>query len=535
MANVETSGAADAVQPFPKAFWTANVTELFERAAYYSMASFVVIYLGKLGFGAYWPSFLNSTVLWGLVYFLPILSGTIADQIGFRRALLGAFVLLAIGYFFMGYPIWLGGSVLADTIKPDVAVGSRDAIMVVSAIVLIGIGGSVIKPCISGTVQKVAGTRATLGFAIFYMVINIGSLFGRGTAFVVRSGSGLGTVLAVITLCALAAFGIVAIVYRTTKAERSRTDIAIATAGFTAIVAVAAALIYLIFSATAGERAGTTNASLSYIFAVAAAASVVAFFVVMFTYREPEAEANAAPKVRRSIGRILLDMVVVLRSGRFTLYLIVMTGFYFLYNQVYNVFPLYLQKVVETKPAMDLYTAANPFVIVCFQLIISRVFGRMKPIRSMVAGTVVIAVAMAINVAPIYSAGGIRAVGAHWLPLASMFFIITVALVALGELFTSPRMYEYIGALAPKGQEGLFLGYANLPLAFGAILSGPFGAYIFNEIMIKGATRRPDGLLELVPANNAAGWLILMAIGFVSAASLWVFNRWIEKQTTATA
>jgi len=31
-----------------------------------------------------------------------------------------------------------------------------------------------------------------------------------------------------------------------------------------------------------------------------------------------------------------------------------------------------------------------------------------------------------------------------------------------------------------------------------------------------------------VPANNAAGWLILMAIGFVSAISMWLYNRWLE-------
>jgi dipeptide/tripeptide permease len=104
-------------EKFPKVFWTANVTELFERAAYYSMASFVVIYLGQLGFGDYWPSFLNSTVLWGLVYFLPILSGTISDQVGFRRSLLAAFVLLACGYFLMGYPVWFGGSSLVPTIE----------------------------------------------------------------------------------------------------------------------------------------------------------------------------------------------------------------------------------------------------------------------------------------------------------------------------------------------------------------------------------------------------------------------------------
>src|SRR5512144_1595134 len=110
MSNPDTREAA--VQPFPHSFWTANVTELFERAAYYSMASFVVIYLGQLGFGNYWPSFLSSSVLWFLVFFLPILSGTIADQIGFRRSLLIAFVLLFIGYTMMGYPVWLGGSTL---------------------------------------------------------------------------------------------------------------------------------------------------------------------------------------------------------------------------------------------------------------------------------------------------------------------------------------------------------------------------------------------------------------------------------------
>jgi dipeptide/tripeptide permease len=254
---------------------------------------------------------------------------------------------------------------------------------------------------------------------------------------------------------------------------------------------------------------------------------VVAFFVVLLTYREPATE-GAPAKPKRSIGRILLDMVLVLRSGRFTLYLIVMTGFYFLYNQVYNVLPLYVKKSVEANPAMDLYTAANPFVIVCFQLIISNTFGRMKPIRSMIVGTIIIGIAMLINIAPIYTAGGPQALAANWLPIASVFIIMTVSLIALGELFTSPRMYEYIGALAPKGQEGLFLGYANLPLALGALAGGPVGAWIFNEIMCKGATTRADGLLDLVPANNAAGWLILMAIGFVSAISMWLYNRWLE-------
>src|SRR5512136_3400669 len=115
MAHVETTETTAPVQAFPGSFWTANVTELFERAAYYSMASFVVIYLGQLGLGAYWPSNLNG-LLWSLVYFLPILSGTIADQVGFRRSLLVAFVLLAAGYTLMGVPVWFGGATLAPVV-----------------------------------------------------------------------------------------------------------------------------------------------------------------------------------------------------------------------------------------------------------------------------------------------------------------------------------------------------------------------------------------------------------------------------------
>jgi proton-dependent oligopeptide transporter, POT family len=91
-------------------------------------------------------------------------------------------------------------------------------------------------------------------------------------------------------------------------------------------------------------------------------------------------------------------------------------------------------------------------------------------------------------------------------------------------------MYEYIGALAPKGEEGLYLGYANLPLAIGSLTGGPVGAFIFNEIMAKGATERPDKLLELDPAQNALGWGILVVVGLLTALSLWLFHRWLERQ-----
>ncbi len=446
---------------FPRSFWTANLTELFERGAYYAMASFVVLYLGQLGFGAYWPSFLSSSVLWGLVYFLPILSGTIADNIGFKKSLLIAFVLLAAGYFGMGYPVWFGGEVLNNIIGSEVTASLNVILPIIFGIFMIGVGGSIIKPCISGTVQKTAGARATLGFGIFYMVINIGSLFGRGISFIMRK-----------------------------------------------------------------------QYDLSYIFAVSVFFSVLAFFAVLFLYTDPDKElgqSKTEKKPKKSLFRILADMVLVLKNLRFVMFLLVSSGFFFIYSQVYNVLPLYLKRVVELDPAVDLITMANPFVIVFFQLLVTKKFGKMKPINSIIVGIVIIGVAMVINLIPIFMSGGVRSLSLlEFLPLGSIFITLTVGLIAFGELFTAARTYEYIGALAPKGQEGLFLGYANLPMAIGAIIGGPAGAFIFNEIMCKGAVKLESGLLELNPLWNSAGWLILMGIGIASAFSMWIYNKWLK-------
>ncbi len=446
---------------FPSAFWFANLTELFERSAYYSVASWVVPYFGMLGLGSYWPSVLSSTVLWGLVYFMPILSGTIADQVGFKRSLLVAFVLLAAGYLVVGAPVWFGVGEMHQEVTSELWANVPTIVMLVMGIVLIGLGGSVIKPCVSGTVQKTAGVKATLAFALFYMTINIGSLMGRVTSWVIR-----------------------------------------------------------------------TRFDLSYVWGVGVVFSVIAFFVVLFKYTDPDdltADSSKADKKdKKTVGQILADMILVLKNPRFTFFLIATSGFWFLYNQVYNVMPLYWKRVLETDPAVDVYTMANPFVIVAFQLIITKLFGKMRPVVSIIVGNVVVALAFVINVLPIFLATDIRADWWDLAPIASVVGMATVGIVAFGELFAAPRAYEYVGAMAPKGQVGLFLGYVNLPVAIGAILGGPVGAAIFNEVMCKGAVERPDGLLDLDPHQNALGWGIFLAIGLGSAILMLAYHFWLK-------
>lgn len=129
------------MKKFPLTFWSANFIELLERAAYYAVASFVVIYLHEtLKMDPVTSTFLNGTILWGLLYFLPPLSGTIADKLGFKKSLIFCFILLFFGYLILGnvQKIWI--------------FSSNFSLPATFSILLIGIGGSFVKPCISGTV-----------------------------------------------------------------------------------------------------------------------------------------------------------------------------------------------------------------------------------------------------------------------------------------------------------------------------------------------------------------------------------------------
>ncbi|MCL1892768.1 MAG: MFS transporter [Holophagaceae bacterium] len=447
--------------PFSCNFWSANVIQIFERASYYGMASFVVIYLGQLGFGNYWPSLMNS-LLWGIIYFLPTLAGAIADRIRFKRALLLAFILLSLGYFAMGYPVWFGGELLAIVPGNEVTVPLGSVIPVCLGVLFIGVGASFVRPSIAGTIQKTVGSRITLGFAIFFMIIQFGNLFGRIISYKVRNSHGF---------------------------------------------------------------------DLSSIFLVSMVATVIAFFLVIIFYRDTEIEmANIEKKASDPIADIILTIKKSLTDLRLVLFLIITSGFYVIFAQIYNLLPLYTKKTVELTPAMDIYTVANPIVIITCQLLFTKIFGKFSPIKSIFIGTAIAGASMLVNIFPLYMAGGVTQIANDIIPLGSIFIVLTVALIGFGEIFTSGRMWEYLATLAPKGQEGLYQGFANLPIALGSIAGGFLGAWLFNEIMCKKATILPDGLLQLNPQQASLGWIILACCGFASAVSMFLYNRWISKQ-----
>jgi MFS family permease len=193
---------------FSRTFWVANVLELFERFAYYGSKAVLAVFIAEqVGLGAEAAGFLAGSVFNTLLYFLPLLAGTVVDRYGFKRSLLACFGIFSVGYFLIG----LGGLPMGQPLVQ--AVGPKA--WMVMALVVTAIGGSLIKPSIVGTVARTTTDETkALGYSIYYTLVNIGGAVGPFIALAVRENVGISYVLVVSSLTSLALFTGTALFYR---------------------------------------------------------------------------------------------------------------------------------------------------------------------------------------------------------------------------------------------------------------------------------------------------------------------------------
>ena len=151
-----TQQSKKGVRSFSPMFWLVIMFEFFERGSYYGMMSFLSVYfVDILNFPKENVGVIKG-VIQPLLYFLPIISGALADRFGYRKLLMAAFSLLGLGYFFTSQATSYGA--------------------VFAALVVMGFGAGTFKPLVSGVIAKVTDKEnSTLGFGVYYWSINIGA------------------------------------------------------------------------------------------------------------------------------------------------------------------------------------------------------------------------------------------------------------------------------------------------------------------------------------------------------------------------
>jgi proton-dependent oligopeptide transporter, POT family len=410
---------------FERAFWVANVSELFERLAYYAAFASLANYLHEaLGFSTEQTSSLAG-FFGGLVWFLAIVGGALADRLGFRRALSTAYLILTASYFLLGS---IGSPWLAPV---------RNAVplwwLVLIILALPALGVALVKPSVVGTTARASSENVrSIGYSIYYTLVNVGGAAGPYMAAVVHTHLGVANVFRVSAL---------------------------------------------------------------FVFAM--------LIAVLLFFREPERSGETRTATLGQAGR---NFLTVVSNPRFMLFLIIFSGFYIVFWQEFITLPLYIHAYIDPHANVEMILITDAAAVMCLQIAISYLLRGLAPFKAITLGMLISGLGWMI----------VSFHAAVWTAVLSIF------VVAIGEMVQQPRYYEYISRLAPPGQQGTYMGFAFLPIGIGSLVGGWMGGRLihhFGEV-----THHPERM-----------WWAITGVGVATTVMLWLYDIFLKPDAAKAA
>lgn len=423
---------------FEKNFWVAILMEFFERGAYYGVLSVLSVYLVLTAEeGGLGFSKTQAGSIMGTIQPLLYFLPIIAGGIADR-----------FGYrriLFFAFTCITSGYLLTSAME--------SYIPVFAALLLMAVGAGFFKPVISGTIAKTTTPEnSSLGFGIFYWSINLG-------AFLVP-------------------------------------------------------LFLVPFFKDMGYHT---------LFYMAAGAGCILFLINTFLYKEPQANLEAAAQGNKgkSLKEFLQGIVSVLKDTKFIVLIVIYSGFWVLYFQMYGTVLWYLKEYVDMTPfnnAMNSFlglfvqnpswefdtehvTVINAGVIICLQLIVSKLLQKAPALPTMIGGIACGTLGMFI----------LSFSNSPWI------FITGLMVFTLGEMTTHPKFLSYIGIIAPPDKKALYMGYSFLYGVIGSSIGSFLGAGLYVKIIDE--MGKPSLL-----------WMIFSGIGVLTIIGLLIYNKVVNKK-----
>jgi proton-dependent oligopeptide transporter, POT family len=373
---------------FPRVFWIANSIEILERFAYYGIFMTFYAYMEDLGFSRGDLGLVQSIFLF-ISYFIPVFSGAFADRFGFKRVLIISYLAYIPSILLLLVTKSLSG--------------------IAMTMLSIGFAAGIFKPLVSGTVRLTTDTtNKTLGFGLFYMMVNIGASIGPVVAAKLRAISWNHAFLmaaAAITLM----FVLTLLLYKEPKREISEVSI---------------------------------KKKLIEIFSTVTDLKFASFLIILgiFFWLPFWAFFNICPAyVNNHIDTAQLYLGIENIFGSWFARL--------LSRQENGVWLINGEAVAHTG-----------YIILICQVLISRIFEKRPAMPSFMFGLLIAAIGFALIGVSFY--------------MAPAMVMLGIFVFAVGEMITSPRIQEYITWIAPKEKAGLYMGSNFLATCIGALMSG---------------------------------------------------------------
>lgn len=390
------------IKSFNKNFWLASFMELMERWAWYGIFTLFGLYLvgstdeGGLGFNHIQKGSIMANVT-AVLYLLPLFFGVIADRIGYKLSLTIAYIIMIIGYYFMG------------------EVNTYWSMYMV--FMLVAIGAAFFKPVASALVARnTDDTTGTMGFGIFYMMVNIGGFVGPAMSSYLRTEFGWKVIF------------------------------------LQAAIVIGINLVFL-----------------------------------LIFYKEPKVEKQQKEPILTEIKNSLLNIVEALKDKRLLVLLILMIGFWTMYNQLFYTLPNFIEDWVDSSALSvwinehipflsktltqdgqvkaEWFSNLDAFMIIFLQVTVSYFVIKMRHINAIIRGAIIATIGVSLT---FYTHN-------VW------FTILGTMIFAIGEMMSSPTLSSFIALITPKGKEGLYQGTYFLPVAAGNFFTGFIAGDLYQK------------------------------------------------------
>ena len=245
--------------------------------------------------------------------------------------------------------------------------------------------------------------------------------------------------------------------------------------------------------------------------AIATASMLIPTFLI---YKEPKKPENT-----KTLPEVLKGMIMVLTDFKFIGLIVIYSGFWILYFQMFDSVLWYVQKYVDAssldsavngflgifginmnwKFDVEHVTVINAGTIILLQIIVSNIVKHTKALPTMIVGITMGTLGMAV-----------LAISTNiWV------FIIGIVVFSIGEMTAHPKFISYVGLIAPEDKKALYLGYSFLYGVLGSFIGGILGANLYVHFV--------DNLNQ--PSTL---WLIFSMIGVVTIIGLLLYNKFVS-------
>lgn len=259
-----------------------------------------------------------------------------------------------------------------------------------------------------------------------------------------------------------------------------------------------------------------------------AALSLVALITVFFFYRT----ASKSDEEGKSFGEVWNAFVKVVTNVRLVMLIIIITGFWIIQQQMYATMPKYVLRLVGEGASPEWISNVNPFVVVISVVFITQLMRRAKAVTSMAVGMFIMpfsAVAMASGSVIQQSIGNsISFFGLFTAHPITVMMISGIVLQGLAECFISPRYFEFFSLQAPKGEEGLYLGFGHLHSFLASLLGFGLSGYLLT-IYCPDPNTVPPELLSTAYDKAHFIWYYFAGIGFTAGISLILYQKIVSR------